>query len=184
MELQPSFDNLRNHVISFETANGLTWEGVISYVKPEMAKPLVSLTLNDLSIYPGIGIYLFYNMRNELIYVGKCTSKSFIEWVPSHFDCRKHAQYATVAKRCGGETYNSDDISEISLRRLKELKVFLVNFTYDTKFWRNGDPPRSEDENENKHEANLVGHLESSIIKNKKPILNSCSKKLVQDVEC
>ena len=184
MKPQPSFDNLRKHVISFATAKGLTWEGVLSYVKPEMAKTLVSLTLNDLAIYPGIGIYLFYNMRNELIYVGKCTSKSFIERVPSHFDCRKHAQFATVAKRCGGETYNSDDISEISLRRLEELKVFLVNFTYDTRFWRNGDPPRPEDENENKHEANMVGHLESSIIYNKKPVLNRQRKKPVQDVEC
>ena len=184
MNQKPSFDEVRKHLISFETAKDLTWEGVLSYVKPEMAKPLISLSMEDLAIYPGIGIYLFYNMRNVLIYVGKCTSKSFIERVPSHFDCRKHAQFAAVAKRCGGETYNSDDISEISLRLLKELKVFLVNFTYDTRFWRNGGPPRPEDEYENKNEANLVWHLESSIIKNKKPILNSYGKKLVQDVEC
>ena len=184
MEPWPSFDNLRKHVISFETAKGLTREGVLSYVKPEMAKPLVSLTMKDLAIYPGIGLYLFYNMRDELQYVGKCTSRSFIERVPSHFDCRKHAQFATVAKRLGAENSQTDDISEISRKALNDLKLFLVNFTYDERFWSNGDYSRSKDESENKCEAKFVEYLESSIIYNKKPVLNRQRKKPVQDVEC
>ena len=184
MEPWPSFDEFRKHVISFETAKDLTWEGVLSYVKPEMAIPLSKLTLNDLAIYPGIGLYLFYSMRDELQYVGKCTSRSFIERVPSHFDCRKHAQFATVAKRLGAENSQTDDISEISRKALNDLKLFLVNFTYDERFWSNGDYSRSEDESENKCEAKFVEYLESSIIYNKKPVLNRQRKKPVQDVEC
>lgn len=184
MEPRPSFDKFRKHVISFKTAKGLTWEVVLSYVKPEMATTLSSLTMNDLAIYPGIGLYFYYNMRDELQYVGKCTSRSFIERVPSHFDCRKHAQFATVTKRLGAENSQNDDISEISRKALKDLKLFLVNFTYDEKFWRNGDSPRAEYEYENKCEAKHVQYLEQSIIFNKEPCLNRSRKKPVQDIEC
>ncbi|MCL4340866.1 MAG: hypothetical protein M1431_02040 [Candidatus Thermoplasmatota archaeon] len=184
MEPRPSFDNLRKHVISFETAKGLTWEIVMSYVKPEMATPLSDLTLNDLAIYPGVGLYFFYDKSNNLQYVGKCTSRSFIERVPSHFDCRKHAQFATVAKRRGGENSPTDDISEISRDALKDLKLFLVNFTYDEKSWSNGNYSKDNIEFETGCEAKFVGYLESSIIYSKKPCLNRPRITPVKNVEC
>ena len=184
MKPQPSFDNLRKHLVSFETAKGLTWDGVLSYVKHEMAVPLSSLTLNDLAIYPGIGLYFFYNMKGDLMYVGKCTSRSFLERVPSHFDCRKHAQFATVVKRLEADNSQTDDISEISRKALTDLKLFLVNFTYDEKFWRSGSYSEDKIKIETGCEAKFVEYLESSIIYNKKPVLNRQRKKPDQDVEC
>lgn len=145
MTSQPLFGNVRKHVISFESAKGLSWEEVLHYVDPQKAIPLSNLTLNDLAIYPGVGLYFFYNTKGDLIYVGKCTSRSFIERVPSHFDCRRHAQFATVAKRTGAENSQGDNITEFSQKALNDLKLFLVNFTYDERYWENNGIPDGND---------------------------------------
>lgn len=64
-------------------------------------KPVGEATVSELcsmTEYPH-GLYLFYNTDNELWYVGKSTSRSFIERIPSHFDQRENAWFNTLPKR-------------------------------------------------------------------------------------
>ncbi len=54
--------------------------------------------LCSMADYPN-GLYLFFAEDGELRYVGKSTSRSFIERVPSHFDQRHDAWFNTLPKR-------------------------------------------------------------------------------------
>ena len=58
------------------------------------SKALSAVTIGELcsmSDYPNGLYFIFDGDLRELQYVGKCTSKSFIERIPSHFDQREHA---------------------------------------------------------------------------------------------
>jgi len=55
--------------------------------------------LCSMSEYPN-GLYFFYSTNPKVLqYVGKCTSRSFIERVPSHFDQRENAWFNTLPKK-------------------------------------------------------------------------------------
>lgn len=172
MNLEPVFDTNMKHMVSFQTAKGLKNDFLMRYVKPEHAIPMSELTLKDLAVYPGIGLYFFYDLANRLQYVGKCTSRSFIERVPSHFDCRKHAQFATLVKRLGAEDCKSDDVSEISHKAISELKLFLVNFTYDELIRADGNYSEEDVKPETDIQAIYVGILEKKIRETSGPFLN------------
>jgi hypothetical protein len=48
------------------------------------------------------GVYLFYKaggQSDELVYVGKATSRSFIERIPAHFDPREEAWMNSLTKK-------------------------------------------------------------------------------------
>ncbi|MFZ1700142.1 MAG: hypothetical protein WBO10_09805 [Pyrinomonadaceae bacterium] len=64
-------------------------------------KRVGSLTIDELcsvSAYPH-GLYLLFGRENELCYIGKATSRSFIERIPSHFDPREEAWFNTLPRR-------------------------------------------------------------------------------------
>ena len=85
-------------------------------------KPVGEVTVSELCAmteYPN-GLYLFYDTDNELWYVGKSTSRSFIERIPSHFDQRENAWFNTLPKRIMViskiEKYNDAHAFGLSLR--------------------------------------------------------------------
>jgi hypothetical protein len=45
------------------------------------------------------GVYLFFDDSNEPWYVGKATSRSFVERIPSHFDPRPDGWFGTLPKK-------------------------------------------------------------------------------------
>ena len=53
--------------------------------------------LASLKKFPN-GVYLFYQPQGELMYVGKSSSRSFIERVPAHFDPRQEAWMNSLCK--------------------------------------------------------------------------------------
>lgn len=65
---------------------------------------LEELKLKDLTefngkkIFPGIGVYIFRD-KNRIIYVGKTTSRSFTDRIPSHFDMREVSKMNTLLKK-------------------------------------------------------------------------------------
>ena len=141
-------------------------------VKQKNAIPLSILTLNNLAMYPSAGLCFFYNIRNDLQYVGKCTSMFFIERIPSHFDCRNNARFATIAKRRVDELSQSDNISETVYQALTDLKLSLVNFKYDKVFLGIGSYSDSNRKQETRIEAEYVERLEGDIIPKNGPHLN------------
>ena len=69
------------------------------------------------------GVYVFFNQNGKVEYVGKATSRSFIERLPAHFDPRENAWFNTLTRRlqgCQQITYPS------ALAAALELKVILV----------------------------------------------------------
>jgi hypothetical protein len=73
-------------------------------------KALSDVTIGDLcsmSEYPN-GLYFFFDGNpRKLQYVGKCTSRSFVERIPAHFDQREDAWFNTLPKKLAlkGNTY-------------------------------------------------------------------------------
>lgn len=94
MEIPNYFIAVENHseknVPEFET-----------FVKNSNKKRVGSIQIEELCAmadYPN-GLYLFFNEENELMYVGKATSRSFIERIPAHFDQREDAWFNSLPKK-------------------------------------------------------------------------------------
>lgn len=70
------------------------------------SKRVADVTIADLcamSEHPN-GLYFFFGgTPRDLQYVGKCTSRSFVERIPSHFDQREDAWFNTLPTRLVSE---------------------------------------------------------------------------------
>jgi hypothetical protein len=76
------------------------------------AKVLSDITIGELCSMPAHpnGLYfIFGGNPRELQYVGKCTSRSFIERIPAHLDQRDWAWFNTLPKKImrNGQDYSS-----------------------------------------------------------------------------
>jgi len=68
-----------------------------------VAKPFGSVTMADLvaaSANESLGVYFFFEAA-RLAYVGKASSRAFIERVPSHLDVRPEGWFGTLLKQLG-----------------------------------------------------------------------------------
>lgn len=64
-------------------------------------KPIGEVTISELCAvaeHPN-GLYFFFDDQGRLWYVGKATSRSFIERLPSHFDPRESSWFGTLPKK-------------------------------------------------------------------------------------
>ena len=68
MDTNPVYDPNMKHVISFKTAKSLDAEKLGKFLKPENALPLSEIKFKDLAIYPGIGIYIIYDVTLHPFY--------------------------------------------------------------------------------------------------------------------
>lgn len=69
-----------------------------AYPKRRIAEVTI-LDLCSMPEYPN-GLYFFFNQdERPLQYVGKCTSRSFVERIPAHFDQREDAWFNTVPRK-------------------------------------------------------------------------------------
>ena len=85
---------------------------------------LSAMTLSQLcdDVMEANGVYFFFDDRKCLQYIGKATSKSFIERIPAHFDPRRDSWFNTVTKKMtnGGVPYS------VALRKSLCLSVILL----------------------------------------------------------
>lgn len=63
-------------------------------------RQIAQVTISDLSTDPkrAHGLYVIFGPAGECFYIGKATSKSFIDRIPEHFDPRKEAWMNTFPK--------------------------------------------------------------------------------------
>lgn len=93
-------------------------------------KRLADVTIADLCVmseFPN-GIYFYFDSKcGELQYCGKCTSRSFIERIPAHFDPRENAWFNTVPAKMAktGMPYQE------ALDRALELRVVMLGIKDD-----------------------------------------------------
>ena len=94
---------------------------------------------NDDVIYPGNGVYLFREGR-QVVYVGKCSSMSFMERIPNHFDIRVGAYQNTllkyICKRKFQKQVTDENLLEASRYCFEHFNLILINFTNKTKINR------------------------------------------------
>jgi len=94
------------------------------------------LTLKDLlfcednPIKPSIGVYIFFDQDDNVIYVGKSSSRSFIERIPPHFDFREKTWFRTLSKLWGREKnggYNEKVAIKSSKEALDQCSIILIS---------------------------------------------------------
>jgi hypothetical protein len=79
------------------------------------AKYLRDVTISELCSMPNHpnGLYFILGENpSELKYIGKCTSRSFIERIPSHFDQREDSWFGTLPKRVKKEDLSYQEAIE------------------------------------------------------------------------
>ncbi len=110
------------YFVTFEECRADTLACFSSRLSHLPKKRAGDVTLSELCAfvdYPN-GLYFFFDENDHLWYVGKSTSRSFIERIPSHFDPRKDAWFNTLPRKImaalpGGEYEDAHSLS-LSLR--------------------------------------------------------------------
>ena len=95
--------------------------------------PLHRITLRDLSVHneglPSNGLYIFYRAEGVLpvvMYVGKCTSRSFLERVPAHLESREECWFNTLSNRAMSDRKDIDNLGDASDYCLENLAVAVI----------------------------------------------------------
>jgi hypothetical protein len=71
-------------------------------IEKTKTKYLRDITISELCSMPNHpnGLYFIFGENSiDLKYIGKCTGRSFIERIPSHFDQREDSWFGTLPKR-------------------------------------------------------------------------------------
>jgi len=73
----------------------------IELLRQHEKKEVGCVTVRDLAELssPPTGVYIFFDDSGEPWYVGKATSRSFAERIPSHFDPRPDGWFGTLPKK-------------------------------------------------------------------------------------
>jgi hypothetical protein len=88
-----------DYFIAFEQHRSKSLSEFAAILRSVPKKSVGSVQIAELCADYPHGLYLFFNEAEEPWYVGKATSRSFIERVPSHFVQREEAWFNTLPKR-------------------------------------------------------------------------------------
>jgi hypothetical protein len=94
MQLPPFF-------LAYEAVRTLSAEQFAEKLRSMPKKIVGSVTIAELCApieYPN-GLYFYFNEDGVLQYIGKSSSRSFVERIPSHFDQRFDAWFNTLPKK-------------------------------------------------------------------------------------
>ena len=129
-----------NYLYNFEEIEEFTVEELIFKLSQNSGIQLNEIKLkdfiffNDKVIQSGRGVYILKN-QNEFFYVGDCTSRSFIERIPSHFDTKTEAWMNIAVKHYAKSKFNLDKsevnnehLSKAASMILDEYSIILINF--------------------------------------------------------
>ena len=128
---------MKDFVLQYEELKKMTLSQFVSVTKKTKGVLLKDLKVRDLSfyngqyIYPGEGVYVFKN-GTELYHIGKCSSMSFTERLPKHFDVRKRAWFNRLLEITvqNNEHYSDDDEGYMAASAFvfDTLELVLINF--------------------------------------------------------
>ncbi len=123
-----------DHYISYSEVENLTVTNLVSTVKEKKKKAIKSLLLTDL-IFDNkslIGVYAFFDNKNNAVYVGKTGSRAILERIASHLDLREGAFMnnflcALAGKNKGDKkiTANNFDIESVYENAIEHKFVFI-----------------------------------------------------------
>lgn len=104
--------SLPTFFLAYEDYAEFTLASFKEVIESTPTKALSEVTIGELcsmSDYPNGLYFIFGGNPRELKYIGKCTSRSFIERIPSHLDQREWAWFNTLPKKLmkDGQCYSS-----------------------------------------------------------------------------
>jgi hypothetical protein len=104
--------SLPTFFLAYEDYAEFTLASFREVIESTPTKALSEVTIGELcsmSDYPNGLYFIFGGNPRELQYIGKCTSRSFIERIPSHLDQREWAWFNTLPKKLmkDGQCYSS-----------------------------------------------------------------------------
>jgi len=95
-----------------------------------------SRSLSDMTVFDiiessgsGHGVYVF-SRDEEIFYVGKSSSRSFIERIPAHFDTREDGWFNTLTKQLRNKEY-STSLEQASEYAKSNLSLTLIEISRD-----------------------------------------------------
>lgn len=134
MQYLVNFENIKQMQIKMLLHNLGNMDGIrLNELK---VKDLTSYNGNE--IFPGIGVYIFRE-GVRAIYVGKCSSNSFTERIPKHFDLRHYAWMNNLlkiicVKRLGEIT--DENLKKASKDAFDKFNMILITFSNRNKINR------------------------------------------------
>ncbi len=108
-------ETLKNaeYYVDYTDIQSKTLSEARNYLQKQNKKTIGDISIWELSTMIGKphGVYIFFDpsFETKILYVGKSTSRSFIDRLPAHFDPRKEAWMNTLPKKvqkCDNSTYN------------------------------------------------------------------------------
>jgi hypothetical protein len=120
------------HFILFKDVKNKKLVDVFSLINRSKKIKIENIKLIDM-IYMKqslIGVYIFFNLENQPIYVGKCSSRSFLERIASHYDLRvtgiMNNFLCALADKPKGRNCKKIKLKELQNAYLKSLKYKLL----------------------------------------------------------
>jgi hypothetical protein len=111
-----------SYFLALDECIGDTLDEFANRLKRLPKKPVGDVTISELCAvaeYPN-GLYFLFDDKDHVWYVGKATSRSFIERLPSHFDPRETSWFGTIPKKimrhCSLPTYRDAHALGLTLR--------------------------------------------------------------------
>jgi len=136
-----------DYLINYQEVKDLNLESFIRIIKSKKGRKLSELKVKDLTyhngeiIYPGEGVYIFRDTKNDnrIILVGKVTSMSFTERISKHFDVRRNAWFNRLLKivwenknpNINADNIKDENLIEISKSVFSRMDIVLINFIYE-----------------------------------------------------
>jgi hypothetical protein len=104
--------SLPKFFLAYEDYSQLTPASFTQVIEATPTKAISEITIGELcsmTEYPNGVYFIFGGNPRQLQYVGKCTSRSFIERIPAHFDQRERAWFNSLPKKLmkSGQCYAS-----------------------------------------------------------------------------
>ena len=113
-----------SYYIRYEDVRSLSLESFASTLQSTDKKEVGNVTIRELCTtfeYP-IGLYFYFDEDENLKYVGKSSSRSFVERIPSHFDPRLEGWFNTLPKKL----MKHDGFLEYAAAHSRSLEMKLI----------------------------------------------------------
>jgi hypothetical protein len=155
---------MMNYLIKYEGQRQMPIKQLIDKIKATEGIRLKILKMEHLIYYkndyiiPGNGVYIFRE-GDKLIYVGRCSSQTFIERIARNLDINENAWQNILLKnicRKSEKEINEKNLKSAAKHAFEKISVILINFTN-----------RKLD----KREISII-KIENQLIKKLKPELN------------
>lgn len=127
---------MSDYVISYKEIESYSIEKLVQLVKDRKGILLKNLTIKDLvfngskDIRTGNGVYVFKDIERN-IYVGKCSSRNFVERIPAHFDIRHNGWFNSLLRNLvknGEKIADDENLTKAARYSFDNLSLLLINF--------------------------------------------------------